>query len=107
MRYNITINSSSFGKGDGSFEYENNEFVVYKKSNAVRVFGGALGVALATGKEALRFGAYSIQSYEVKEKAFSKLLKITLNDGSYVEFKLRSDIEEEILPIIKEAVDQD
>lgn len=106
MKHNITINSSSFGKGDGTIEIANNEFVFYKKSNAVRVFTGALGVALATGKEALRFGAYDIQSYEVKEKTFSKMLKITLNDGSYVEFKLKSEVEAEILPIIKAAVDQ-
>lgn len=106
MKYNITINKSSFGKGDGAIEIANNEFVLYKKSNAVRTFGGALGVALAGGKEVLRFGAYDIRSYEVKKKTFSKLLNITLNDGNYVEFKLKSDVEAEILPIIKAAVDQ-
>ena len=106
MRYSITINKSSFGNGDGAIEFTNGEFVFYRKSNAVRVLGGALAVALAGGKEILRFGAYDIQAYELKEKTFSKLLKITLFNGNFIEFKLKSEVEAAIMPIIREAVDQ-
>ena len=107
MKYNITIKNSSFRNGDGAIEIENGEIILYRKSNAVRTFGGALAVALAGGKEIARFGAYDIRFFEVKEKTFSKLLSITLNDGNYVEFKLNSDLEAEIMPMLMESVAQE
>ena len=103
MRYNIYIKNSSFGACDGADEISGNELIFYKKSQFVRAFFGAVGVAIASGKEALRFSVGNIQSYAVTDKTFSRLLEIKLNDGNYVCFKLKSDVESEIMPLLENS----
>ena len=106
MRYNITIRKSSFGRGDGAIEIENNEFTFFIKSFMTRTLFGAVGVALASGKEALKFSVEDIQSYEVIEKTFNKELTIVLKDGNSVTFILKKDVSAEIMPILEEHVKQ-
>ena len=101
MRANITIMNSSFGSGDGAIEFQNGEFVFFLKSIATRLLFGAIGAALASGKEVCRFTVEDLQSYELKEKALSKTLKLNLKDGRFIVFGLKKDVSEAIMPALQ------
>ena len=107
MKYNVTINRSSFGLGDGALEINGREFIFYKKSAITRALFGAIGTALASGKEALRFTVDKVQSYNLVEKTFSRQLTIQLQDGRFVTFTLKKDVEAEVMPLLKANVTQE
>ncbi len=90
---------SSRGKGDGVILFENGEFVVRNKGIATILFG-AVGAALAKGKEVMRFPVSEIASYETSKKMLAHNMRFTLKDGSFVQFVYPKDMEQELIQII-------
>ncbi len=101
MRSNITIFNSTIGRGDGAIEINGEEILIFKKSIATRLLFGAIGAALAHGKEAMRFTAADIQSYQIEKKTFTDRMTITLKDSGFVTFNLKNEIRETIMPILE------
>ena len=81
-----------------------NELVFFRKSAATRALFGAVGVALASGKEVGRFSVEDIQSYSIVEKPFSNQLTLELKNGEYITFKLSDALSSELLPILEKTV---
>ena len=107
VKCSVTSFQSNFRLvGDGAIEYIDGEFVLYNKDPMVRVLFGAIGNAIASGKEFKRFRTEDIQSFEIIEKAFTNRLKITLKIGEYFSLKNESDIQRGILPILLNKVPQ-
>lgn len=91
MRFNTTI-AGRYGNADGAIEIDGKEIVVFRKSFFVRTFFGALGTALASGKEVGRFTRNEIEFYEIRERAFKSIVWIRFRDGEEFSFTLK-DIE--------------
>ncbi len=103
MRFNTSV-ESKHGSGDGAIEIENNEIAIFKKSQAVFYAFGAIGTALAHGKEIMRFSLDDVSSYEVTEHLFSNDLRIVLCGGDYVKIGLKSELRDYLLPLLEKAV---
>ena len=104
MRYNTSIDESSYGAGDGALEYDGQEFVIFKKSQAVRIFFGAIGNALAHGKEIMRFSLRDISLCRIIQKTFHDRIRIELRNGEYVVLVLKGDMIDDIFPVLKEKI---
>jgi hypothetical protein len=91
---------TAHGSGEGVVLFENGEFVVRNKGIATRMLFGALGAALAKGKEVMRFPVSEISSYETFRKMLANYMRFTLKDGSVLLFNYSKNVEEELLAIV-------
>lgn len=85
------------GGGDGTVIYENGEFVILSKGIAARLLFGALGAALAKGKEVMRFKTEDIASYKAYRKMLANYITLTLKDGGTLTFNYPNKVKEELL----------
>lgn len=102
MEINVSVQyktSESKGGGDGVVSYENGEFVIISKGVAARVLFGAIGAALAKGKEVMRFTVEDIASYKAYRKMLANYISLTLKDGSELTFNYPKKVEDELLSI--------
>ena len=103
MRYNTSVQYKNFS-GDGAIEINGDEIVVFKKSAAIHYAFGAIGTALAQGKEVVRFSLGEIKAYNIIERLFGQELSITLRNGDSVVVGIKSDMWGSFLPLIKQSV---
>lgn len=106
MEINVSVQyktSESKGGGDGVVSYENGEFVIISKGVAARVLFGAIGAALAKGKEVMRFTVEDIASYKAYRKMLANYISLTLKDGSELTFNYPKKVEDELLSILAPA----
>ena len=102
MEFNCSVQfktSANRGGGDGVVSYENGEFVILSKGVAARVLFGAIGAALAKGKEVMRFRVEDIASYKAYRKMLANYITLTLKDGGTLTFNYPKKVEDELLPI--------
>lgn len=104
MRYNTSIDESSHGAGEGAVEFDGREFVIFKKSQAVWLFFGAIGNALAHGKEIMRFSMDDIISCRIIQKTFHDRIRIELRNGEHVVLVLKGDMVDDICPVLKDKI---
>lgn len=104
MRFNTGIDASSYGGGAGAVEFNGREFVIFKKSQAVGLFFGAIGTALSQGKEIMRFSLDDIASCRLIEKAIRDRIRIDLRNGEYVVLVLGDDLVDNVYPVLKEKI---
>ena len=103
MQLNVSIQyktDSSHGAGDGIVTFENGEFVILSKGMAARLLFGAIGAALAKGKEVMRFGVDDIASYRTYRKMLANYMTMTLKDGGELTFNYPKKAEDELLSIV-------
>ena len=103
MRYNTFVRYKRMS-GDGAIEVNGKEVIVYKKSEAIRVAFGAIGSALAQGREILRFSIDEIKSYNVINGVIRDELCITLFNSESVTISLKTDIKNDFFPMVEKAV---
>ena len=106
MEFNCTISfktNSSRGGGDGTVLFDDGYFIIYNKGIAARAMFGAIGAALAKGKEVMRFDVSEIESYRSYRRLFSNYITLTLNDGSTLTFNYPKKVQNELLPILAVA----
>ena len=103
MQINVSVQfktPDAHGAGDGTVIYENNEFVIMSKGMAARLMFGALGAALAKGKEVMRFRVEDIASCKSFRKLLANYMSMTLKDGSTLTFNYPKKVEEELQSIV-------
>ncbi len=106
MEFNCSIQfktSASRGAGDGIVTFENGEFIIFSKGMAARILFGAIGAALAKGKEVMHFRVEDIASYKAYRKMLANYVTITLKDGGTLTFNYPKKVEDELLSILAPA----
>lgn len=103
MRFDSSISASDIQTFDGAIEYKNGEFIVYKKSLSVRIAFGAVGNALASGKEVMRFPYYEIKAYKFSENTINNVLSIDLADGRYIQMTLNSNVKKQLMSLLAQV----
>ncbi len=104
MRFNTVLLESSYGHGDGAIETQGDKFVIFKKSVASRIAFGAVGAALAQGKEIMRFTLNDIQSCNAYTKGIKTWLRINLNDGKYVVMQMKGGVRDHIYQMLEDKM---
>ena len=103
MEFNCSVQfktNTSHGGGDGVVSFENGEFVIISKGVAARVLFGAIGAALAKGKEVMRFRVEDIASCKAYRKMLANYMTMTLKDGGTLTFNYPKKVEDELLSIV-------
>ena len=103
MEINVTVQyktAAAHGSGDGTVLYENGEFVIMSKGMAARLMFGAIGAALAKGKEVMRFRVEDIATCNTFRKMLANYMTMTLKDGSTLTFNYPKKVEDELLSIV-------
>ena len=73
--------------------------MILSKGVAARVLFGAIGAALAKGKEVMRFRVEDIASYKAYRKMLANYITLTLKDGGTLTFNYPKKVEDELLSI--------
>lgn len=104
MRFDTFISQENVGNFDGGIEYENGELILFRKSALIRAAFGAIGNALANGKEYQRVPVAQIRSMEIERGTFSSQVTLILPDGTFLRFKHKSDMDAAFIPMLKQKI---